>query len=362
MGDYYRGQQILVRHHYKFIPHREPVRIHDVPVWHGPIRVPKRPTRSVTWWQTDHNSQPTPFKNTSLGKKNRGELLLRIFSEPDPIARTVASFLQVADINSLMYTCRNFKEALTGTGAWSWLLGNLVFGDEDKGATDAFNGLRRLENRLPFWDSTSVRIVLGHFDVSNILIRINLDYTSIDGSGIQWLLTTFPRLTRISIRYCYEIKMQDLQDALELYATTSNFAKIRLKDTYIDYWNSGEIYKVIYMMLVNQGLLSDIQFVAEKIRYISRLTRSNVFLCHKNHEDDGLWPADRSKFFEEHGSDANLTTFYPCEITDITCSLCQSTYERRYCLRCWPTQICSYCKEFHCVNCEPESYKSGMGL
>ncbi|KAK6346578.1 hypothetical protein TWF696_006700 [Orbilia brochopaga] len=362
-GGYWQGQQDLVRKHHKFeIGYVEfPPRRDAPPVWHGPVSRPKKPTRDVVWWRKKEitDIKTTPNRPIDQGRGPNGYFLLRLLSEPDPIARDIVSLLHVADLNSLMYTCRSFRKALTGNGAWSWMLTKLNFGDENQGAADAFKGLRSLEYRFPLWDNGSVSSILGRFNNSAILASITLDHTAINALGLKWLLRNFPRLGHISMRYCKNLRLQDIQSVLEEYSAWDSFAPVRLKETFIDYWGTPEIYMVTYLMLVDATPLVDIQHVAEKIRFIARMIRSNVFLCQRNHYDDGVIPADVVAWAKKcpPGTFDKPHTFYPCEVKDITCSMCDTSFTRRFCLKCWPTQICSYCQEFHCGNCDINSYE-----
>ncbi|EWC46430.1 hypothetical protein DRE_04373 [Drechslerella stenobrocha 248] len=365
MDDYWQKQQALVRQHYNFEVHYEPPVSRERPPWHGPIRQPKKPTRSVVWWSKDaKDTLSSPVGSSSQedeedDENRNGRFLLRVFSQPDPIARSVASYLNVADINSLVYTCREFRRALSGLGVWSWMLTTLNFGDEAKGATDAFNGLRRLMNRRQFWDNFSIQTILSRFNISRILVRANLDNTGINAAGIKWLLNTFPRLVRLSIRYCERIVLQDFQRVLEEYAGKDNFSRVRLKDTFIDYWATPEIYKIVYMTIVDQGSLAEIAHVANCIRHIDRLIRSNVFLCHRNHGETGVYYKDLAQYRTvQESTYSQPSTFYPCELKDVTCSVCKTTFTRRLCSICWASQICSHCNEFRCVNCEPAFYNT----
>ncbi|KAF3908197.1 hypothetical protein AA313_de0202435 [Arthrobotrys entomopaga] len=358
------GELPAIREHFNFIPRNEPPPAHGTPCWHGPLRI-RRPVRTAIWWD-NRNAGDLPESSAQAAARtytpnDNDGFLLRIFNQPDPIARSIASFLTIADINSLRCTCKSFREALTGDHAdWSWILRSPVFGNEHEGATNAFNGLRRLTNRVPFWDNKSIQTIFEQFDITSALITVNLDYTAINSQGVYHLLINFPRLVRISIRYCKEIKLQEFQEALESFAALSNFARLRLKAMYIDYWHVAEIYDVINTMLVNQARFLNIRHVAEKIRYIARMVRSNVFLCHRNHGEDGVLYYDRAEFLEGPQTAQNAV-FYPCEIKDVDCTMCDQTYEKRFCLKCWATQICSYCHEFHCPSCVPETYRGPHG-
>ncbi|KAF3905267.1 hypothetical protein ABW21_db0205394 [Orbilia brochopaga] len=362
---YWKRQQDIVRKHYKFeVGYAEPPPRRDqIPVWHGPITRPKQPTRDVVWWhKTESQNGGTPSTETNFstnGQTSNGLPLLHFLSEPNPIARTIVSNLHVADLNSLKYTCRSFRKALTGPGAWSWMLNKLDFGDESKGDADAFKGLRSLTKNEPLWDNFTIAGVLDRFNNCTILVHVTLDRTAINALGVKWLLRNFPLLRHISVRYCKNLRLQELQAALEEYSSWTFFAPARLRETFIDYWGTPEIYDVTYMMLVDMASLDEVFAVADRIRYISRMIRSNVFLCQRNHYEDGIRPNDAALWAKKVPPDAfdKPHTFYPCEVKDITCTLCESTFTRRFCIKCWATQICTYCQEFHCANCDIGSYE-----
>ncbi|EPS41128.1 hypothetical protein H072_4995 [Dactylellina haptotyla CBS 200.50] len=364
-ADYENGNDLaLVRRHYGFVPYsdQDPSAFREPPAWHGPFRnhyflpVGNKPV----WWSKREISDLCGLEELSISDdgKNHGEFLLGIFQQPDPIARIIASFLHIADLNSLKYTCRNFKNALSETGAWAWMLREVTFGNQHTGATDAFNGLRRIRNRLSFYDHNGITSIIQNLNAQSVIISVDLDKTCTNAATIYWLLKNLPRLNRISVRHCQTISLEGLYNALQQYATEGGgAAQIRLRETYIDYWNTPEIYGLMTKVLVNQASLPNVRRIADKIRHIAKFVRSNVFLCHRNHYQEGLLPELRSDSPVEENA-ADTASFFPCEIKSVECTLCGMSYDKRFCLRCWQTQICAFCKEFHCANCEPEDFEN----
>ncbi|KAK6526063.1 hypothetical protein TWF281_011102 [Arthrobotrys megalospora] len=307
MSDYRQNENSMVRGHYGFVRRQGPPVQREIPVWHGPIRV-RRPVRTVVWWEKRDPKEPSDdFEEINLQGETvpTGEQFLhRLFAEPDPIACGVACHLNVADLNSLKYTCKSFNMALSGEGAWAWMITTLTFGNELEGDADAFNGLRRLTDRLPFWDTISVQGIISLFDIRDILVNVNLAYTAVDASCIDWLLNNFRSVRRISVRYCRYFKLGPFLKILEDYAENGKEAKKRLENMFFDYWFVSEIHSVVGTMLVDQALTDEATDVANKIRCISKLIESNVFLCYRNHYEEGLWGPDKLQFRETHGEGA----------------------------------------------------------
>ncbi|KAK6337132.1 hypothetical protein TWF718_009916 [Orbilia javanica] len=360
-----KSEYQMVRDHYGFELRPEPPVEPEIPAWHGPIRV-KRPVRTAIWWE---QKGPPGFSdefeeiNLQGGTVISGEELLhRLLGEPDPAAVGIVRFLNVADLNSLKYTCRSFNRALTGDGVWAWILTKLTFGNEYNGDADAFNGIRRLTNRLPIWDTPSVQGILTRWDIADILVNVNLDATGVDASCIDLLLNQLNSVKRISVRYCIHFKLGEFLAVLENYASLGEEEAKRLQKVFIDYWGVSEIYTVVGTMVLDQALISEAAYVATKIRYIAQLIDSNVFLCYRNHYEEGLWSSDKAKFRQENGDDALFSTFYPSEIVSMRCGICNKFFERRWCLRCLKANTCTFCGEYHCLTCDPNSYsKSTSG-
>ncbi|KAK6507905.1 hypothetical protein TWF481_006326 [Arthrobotrys musiformis] len=361
MADWRRGEYYLVQDHYGFIERPEAPVKHEIPVWHGPVRV-KRPVRTSIWWEKKEATQSGPddeFEEINLQEQptiSGEQFLHRLFGEPDPAACGIIQYFTMADLNSLKYTCKSFNRALTGDGVWAWMLTNVAFGNEHRGGTDAFNGIRRLTNRLPFWDNPSVQGIIIRWDMLSVLVNVNLDSTAVDASCIDWLLNNSNTVKRISVRYCRGIKLAEFLAVLEGYAEQGRPQAKRLEKIFIDYWNTPEIYSVLNLMLIEQALIDQVAYVASKLRWISRLIDSNVFLCYRNHYGEGIWGPDKIKFREAHGLDAVIPTFYPAEIILMQCAMCRKTYERRWCFRCMKANICTYCNQYRCLVCDPESY------
>ncbi|KAK6343644.1 hypothetical protein TWF730_011235 [Orbilia blumenaviensis] len=363
MSDVHKNDSSLVRSHFGFVRRPEPPVEREVPVWHGPVRV-SRPARTVIWWEKrDSVDPPRTFEETDLTGKaimSGQEFVHRLLNEPDPPACAIARHFTMADLNSLKFTCKSFHEALTAEGRWGWMLTNITFGNEYDGETDSFNGIRRLTDRVPFWDTSSVQIVLSRWDISSIMVNISLDYTFVDASCVDWLLETFESIKRISVRYCRMVRLGEFLTILENHAEKGKEEAARLENIYIDYWNIPEIYTVVSDMLVGQALLEQATDVAAKIRRIAQLIESNVFLCYRNHYGEGIWGPDKEQFHVENGPDAVLSCFYPAEIILLQCSLCNKMYERRWCFRCFQANICTFCNEYHCMACDSESYAESI--
>ncbi|KAF3225108.1 hypothetical protein TWF106_002986 [Orbilia oligospora] len=353
----------MVRDHYGFVKRPEPPVQYEPPVWHGPVRV-KRPVRTVIWWEKKDNTEPSEeFEEINLRDeivKPGEQLLHRLLGEPDPAALGIVRYLTVADLNSLKYVCKSFNHALTGDGVWAWILTKLTFGNEYAGGCDAFNGLRRLTNRIPFWDTPSVQKIINRWDIVDVLVNVNLDSAGVDASCIEFFLEKFHSIKRISVRYCIGFKLAEFLTILQAYADQGKKEAKRLENIFIDYWGVAEIYSVVGTMVLDQALIDETTYVASKIRYITQLIESNVFLCYRNHYEEGLWGPDKTKFRQENGEEATFSTFYPSEIVLIRCALCNKVYERRWCLRCLKANICTYCNDYHCLTCDPASYAESI--
>ncbi|KAK6513133.1 hypothetical protein TWF506_009299 [Arthrobotrys conoides] len=363
MADWRRSEYSMVRDHFGFVKRPEAPIHHEPPVWHGPIRV-KRPVRTVIWWEKKDATDPfEEFEEINLQGETviSGEQLLhRLLGEPDPAALGIVRYLSVADLNSLKYTCKSFNRALTGEGVWAWILTKLTFGNEYAGESDAFNGLRRLTNRIPFWDTPSVQGIINRWEIVDVLVNVNLDSTAVDASCIDFFLNKFNSIKRISVRYCIPFKLAEFLTILQAYAEQGKAEARRLEGIFIDYWGVAEIYSVVGTMVLDQALIDETAYVADKIRHIAQLIESNVFLCYRNHYEEGLWGPDKTKFRKDNGEEATFSTFYPSEIVLIQCSICTKVYERRWCLRCLKANICTYCNNYHCMTCDPGSYSSSI--
>ncbi|RVD89577.1 uncharacterized protein DFL_000580 [Arthrobotrys flagrans] len=357
MRDWRQSEYTMVRDHYGFVKRPEAPVQRDIPVWHYPIRV-KRPVRTVVWWESgDPTESSEEFEDINI----RGEIVMtgeqilhRLFGELDPTALGIVRYLSVADLNSLKYTCKSFNRALTGNGVW--ILTKLTFGNEYDGDANAFNGLRRLTNRLPFWDTPSVQGIITRWDITDILVNVNLDATAVDATCIDLLLNNFNSIKGISVRYCIQFKLAELLTILEAYADQGKVEAKRLEKIFIDYWGVAEIYSVVGTMVLDQALVDETAYVASKIRYITQYIESSVFLCYRNHYEEGLWSVEKAKFRKEHGEETPFSTFYPAKIILMRCAICKKTYERRWCLRFLKANICTYCNQYYCFTCNPNSY------
>ncbi|KAK6346568.1 hypothetical protein TWF696_006690 [Orbilia brochopaga] len=158
-------------------------------------------------------------------------LLEWIFHEPDPPARTVASYLNIEDINNLRNTCRLHRSYICDGGKWAWMLNRvsvparqapylttnpriqkLLLGAPPQTrdgyiagrpivvldvsardrARDLLN-LARIFNSLNSWDYVTLLI---------------LDGTRIDAGDIGHLLKDLQNVSSLSIRHCWNVDLQ----------------------------------------------------------------------------------------------------------------------------------------------------------